>query len=772
VWWTKSKISLLLLLGLILGAIHPISTLAQTADVPDVEFQLVWDGIVRTPGWTELQVTLQNEAGDWDGELLLVDTNDLVTYHQALSLPAHSRKTYRTPLFVSEGWGLEMQLQDADGRLVYQQPLILNPKASSPVCGIADSQGLLSDVSNVCDTTFLVQDLTLLPETPMVWDSVDVFLINGLDTAELTEQQQTALLAWVANGGCLILSGGAALPQTLAGLPDALRIATPGAVQTFTGLDTAIAPEGQVVAPALALSSDATSTLAAPDGTYLTAQQTIGRGSVTIIAWDAIQAQSLTWLANSWKETAKSEAEDVALQSLSSENYFNTQWLLSVPSTSTPKLWHWLLFFPLYILLIGPLTWFLVRRLKRPVLTWGLLPTWIVLALILVALGLNGVFGRSFPLIHEIAAIQVPGNGLPAHVLQGTAIYAPRTRRLNWRTTGAPRPLYGGYVLNSSYSEGDPYPVDVIYQDDDYAIAVSKPFGIITWGAEGVYVPPALQSELSIIPSQEAPILTGVLQGETNLRNVRLLLGNAQYALRLTDTLTAGVSLNIVESLTQTYTSYDYGQSSDPCGATSIYPTYVSYVGKPSSTNMALYMERIRNTPCRITAVVDGVPFPAQDIAGVHVTESCLIYTVPCPTQTSGPVFATLRGNELPVSGGWVDDAGRVQMSAPATDITYILPEFLNIRTVQAVTLTVEQPEWWSSSDPFDPATQIAKLALWDWKQKDWIAQPLPTLEKPLVVTDVEAQRFFDALSGVQVRLESQDGNNSVKITVAVAGTW
>ncbi len=775
-WWTKyirQAISLCLFFSLGAVLAPPLSpAAAQTTNIPNVTFRLAWDGMVEAPGWTELQVTLQNEAGDWEGELLLVDTGNLVTYHQALSLPAHSRKYYRIPLYVSEGWGLEMQLQDAGGQRVYQQTLIFNPAPASPVCGIADSQGLLaSDVTNVCASTFLIQDLTWLPETPMAWDSLDILLINGLDTSELTAQQQSALIGWVANGGRLSLSGGAALPQTLAGLPDMLRIATPGAVQTFTGLDTVIAPESQVTAPALDLGPNATPILSPIAGAHLTAQQSFGEGSVTIIAWDVVQAHSLDGLSKLWKEHFKSE-EELALQTLSNENYFNTQWLFAVPGDKTPQLWRWLLFFPIYILLIGPLTWFLVRRLKRPVLAWSLLPAWIVLAILVVALGLNGAFGSSFPLVHEIAAIHVRGEGLPAHVLQGTAIYAPRTRQIHWHSHGVPRPLYGNYVLDSSYNEGDPYPVDVTYKDGIYEINVSRPFGVITWGAEGTYVPPMFQSALSIITSQEAPMITGTLQGEVALRNVTLLMGNGQYALHLTDILTAGMVLNITESLTRTYTSYYYGQSSDPCGTPNIYPYYPGYMGKPTSMSTKLYLESLYNAACRITAVVEGVPFPAQDIGGVHVAESCLIYTVPCPTQTPGVIHATLRGNVLPVSGGWANEDGSVQMSAPTTELTYILPEFLNIRTVQVITLTMEAPDWWSGPTPFDPAQEISQLALWDWQEEQWVAHPLPTAQAPLVLNEAAAQRFFEPHSGLQVRLETQTGDNSIKLTVQVTGTW
>lgn len=766
-WWIKSVKFLIvfLCLGLIFSAPAPLPAAAQTGDVPKVQVQLAWEGLVHEPEWTELQITLENETGDWEGELLLLDTENLITYHRSLSLPARSRKFYRIPLFIEGGWGLEVQLQDADGRRVYQAPLVFNVNPAAPVCGIGDSQGpLAADVSPICATTFLIADLTRLPETPMAWENLDALLINGLDTSELTAPQQTALLAWVANGGHLILSGGAALPQTLAGLPETLRIAAPGALQTFTELDTAIIPAGQVTAPGLNYGPGA-APLPAGDVAHLTAQQPIGQGHVMVIAWDVVQSGSLGWLAESWM-TVETLSEET-YRSISGQSYFNAQWLFAVPSANTPQLWHWLIFFPLYILLLGPLTWFLVRRLKRPVLTWALLPAWIVLALLLVALGLNGAFGSSFPLIHEIAAIRVPGNGLPARVLQGTAIYAPRTRRLTWRTTGAPRSLYGSYMLDS-YSEGDAYPIHVTHQDDAYALTVPKPFGILTWGAEGFYTPPALQSNLRINTAREAPVLTGVLQGEVALRNVTLLMGNGQYALRLTDVLTAGLALNVTQSLTQTYTSY---YTNDPCsisgGYYTRYPTYSPLLLSGSKIDL----EAIRSLPCRITAVADGVPFPAQDIAGSYVAESCLIYTVPCPIQMPGTLIAVMRGEALPNSGGWVNDEGIVQMLAePATEIAYTLPEFLNMRTAQTLTLMIEPA--WRDTTPFDPATEIAELAFWDWQQEEWITQPLPPAAEPLTLNGAAVQRFFDPLAGVRVQLKGQDDNNSIKITLTVAGTF
>ena len=109
--------------------------------------------------------------------------------------------------------------------------LPINALSSERVCAYVGprSSPLPARLAN-CGTLLQLQTLTELPETPMVWDSVDVLIINGISTSTLTAKTSEAMLAWVASGGHLVISGGLTLGLTTEHLPPLLAIADPGPV--------------------------------------------------------------------------------------------------------------------------------------------------------------------------------------------------------------------------------------------------------------------------------------------------------------------------------------------------------------------------------------------------------------------------------------------------------------------------------------------------------------------------------------------------------------
>ena len=61
-----------------------------------------------------------------------------------------------------------------------------------------------------------------LPERVEAWTSIDRIVWQDVDADRLTSGQLAALSGWVAGGGRLVIAGGTAGPEALAGFPDAL----------------------------------------------------------------------------------------------------------------------------------------------------------------------------------------------------------------------------------------------------------------------------------------------------------------------------------------------------------------------------------------------------------------------------------------------------------------------------------------------------------------------------------------------------------------------
>jgi hypothetical protein len=751
------------LLCLLIVAMDPLpaqATAPRPADPPlTMEVAVAWEGHTRIPGWTEATITLRNEGADWSGTLAYHDDDQELTYHIAVVLPAHSHKQYRLPLFAKGSYRNALTLVSDAGVEAQRTSLeIENVNTNQRLCAVVGAPAARALES--CDLKLWLEDAAALPETAMAWDTVDVVLLNGTPAAELTPLQQQALLAWVGAGGYLVAGGGGALPQVLESLPPKLQVATATDAQvltlTFEGDDAGAVSAGEVAVTTLAPRGNAKPVQHATSGAITAVSQAVGTGHVDIVGWDLTLPASSVWLAARWANAPTPALHSPITNQTLSSGTPHIEQMGQVAFDKLPPLWRWLLLFPIYLILMGPGTLILVRRLRRPILAWILLPLWIVIALVVLALGLNGTFSRAFPLVHEIAVINVPGAGLPARVVQGTAVYAPRLRHLHWQLAGAPRPMKGHYMLESGwYTEGDPFPVDVHYHnegDGDARVQISRPMGVITWGAEGLHESPPFQAHLHLeMGPGGTPVVAGSLWSEGPLRDVALVLGNGEYGLALTEVISAGARVAVSKSMTRTYRFYsNYRNLCTSWGSVGRAPMYPSMSSGKTQRTL---------TGCYITGHVEGVPFPAQDIGGTHIEESCIIYTVPCPERRgSGQVEIALESLRSKISNGWIDQTtGEVYVSSPNTTLVYHKPTYLSLTEINALEVSL-QPAKGSGSSQLD----LARLQIWEWNAERWESFPLIQSGTTVTLTQADALQFFDPQEGVRVRLYPSSTSGTV----------
>ncbi|MBN2004075.1 MAG: DUF4350 domain-containing protein [Anaerolineae bacterium] len=764
----------LLVLLILLIAIVTITPVSAQTPPPEMTLEMPWEEWLVIPGWIEIQVTLTNENSNWEGELRLLDANNEITYIQSLVLPAHSRKFYRIPVYAPRAFTLRTALYNTGGTAESVQDITLYGIGERRLCAVADTTGMIkAQMLKECGVTLLIQDLAKLPETPMAWDAISVVVLNGVSTADLTPEQQEALLAWVSTGGRLILSGGAALPQTLAGLPQSLQIAAPGNTQVFDGLNLSGQEFNGVSAGALSLSASATP-LFTSHGTCLAAQQILGQGEVNIISWDIVQTPSLEWLQTLWIADPV-PAVQVPMAQNTSTSYGAPPLaysLLQVPQKTLPGLRRWMMMLPIYILIVGPGTWFIVRRLRKPSLAWAIIPGWIVISLIVLSLMLNGQFSQMFPLTHQVAHIYVPGNDLPARVAQGAVMYAPRAQKLSWEMDGDSRWLLGNYTFdNSYYGDGEAYPFEVHYQENADRMEATRTLGVITWGTDGVTTVPHITADFQIkVEERRRPMLVGTLQSEMPLSEVSLFMGNGRYVVELTEDLAQGVILDVNQPMTQTeptYTNYNR-----VCRGSNYLNSYAMIPLYASTTPAGLYTERSNKKPCYVAGMTKDVPFPVLDPRGTHLVESCILYAVPCPVQAHGDMEVPLQAVTDQTEDGWIDDAGTVYISAGGTTVPFVIPAYLQLQNTHSLVIKIAPPSW--ENDPsFDPRTSVKSLLLWDWAKEDWVEQPVPEDSKGLTLTGEEAERFYSNEAGVKVRIRPQDtSGTNVSLSLSIKGNW
>ncbi len=750
---------------------------AQTPDnFPEMIATAAWEDHLRMPGWTEVRVALRNEVGDWEGSLLVIDGRREVTYRRSVHLPARSYKQYRIPLYVEDGLDYEVILQDAEQ--AKRSPLSLSrPNAKDRVCVVVDARDMADYDLAACEARIWIQDLALLPELPQAWDAVDLLLLNGMATSALTDQQREALVSWVGMGGHIIMGGGPTLSQALNGFPAKLRIAE---VRETHLIDAAVLSnrnggdaEGRVAVTSLALRDTASSLLSEGD-MIIAARERMGSGVVDVVGWDLIEPAGQVEIAKLWEgDQIPAVTLPFASSDISSVLQPQAQQLLQMPMSDFPRLWQWLLLFPIYLFLMGPGTLWIVRRLRRPILAWALLPLWIVTSLLLLSLVLSGVFSRTFPLFHERATIYVSAPDMPARVFQGAAVYAPRVRDLSWRVAGKPRPLFGGYRFDGWYNSGEPFPVEVNLESQiESEIVIPRSLGVVTWGAAGEISPLQLQADLRLEARDGAPWVVGEILSEVALKNVKLLFYNDEvmHHLPLTTTVEPETATRVSWPVTDTTTQ---GRAENMTFCES--PHYGGYYFPTPSMPYPPGAEEIRSSlSCYLVAETEGVPFPAEGLRGTQVSESCWVIRAPCPQQSAGSLRLPLIPDRSSVEGGWLQEEAVLSMGEPTAEVRYVVPSYLQINRADALTVTLSQPPWISpppgtSSSPME----VEGIALWDWEQETWSSYALPPAGRSLHLEGETAAAHFDPEQGVRVQLAAQsDKGVMVQIEVTVQGSW
>lgn len=763
---------------------------AQASDnFPEMTVTLAWEDHLRIPGWTEVRVALRNEVGDWEGALLMVDPRREVTYRRAVQLPARSYKQYRIPLYIEDGLDYEVVLQGVE-RSEKSKLSLTRPNSRGRVCVVASERDLAAYALEACEARIWIQDLAQLPETAQVWDTVDLLLLNGMATSVLTDQQRAALVSWVGMGGHIIVGGGASLPRALDGLPATLRIATTPEIHlmdaTILGKPGGNGAEGRIAVAALALRDTASSILTEGD-MIIAARERLGSGLIDFVGWDLAEAAGQAWTATLWEgdhapavylpfasTVASSGPSPGPSSGIAAILQPQPRQLLQVPASAVPRLGQWFLLFPLYLLLMGPGTLWIVRRVQRPILAWVLLPVWIGASLLLLSSALSGAFSRTFPLLHERATIYVSAPDLPARAFQGSALYAPRVGEMSWRAAGMPRPLFGGYRFDSWYGSGEPFPVEVrAVGQAESAIVVPRSLGIVTWGAEGEVSPPQIRADLRLDTRDNAPRVIGEIQSEIAFKKVKLLFYNDQlmHHLPLTTTVAPETTVRVSRPVTDIISQGRGGETAfceDLSYGGGYYMPPFMYSG-PGAQEIQTSLS------CYLAVKTDGVPFPAQDIKGAQVSESCWLIHVPCPQQSAGSLRISLAPDRSSVEGGWWQEENVLSLDAPITEARFVMPPYLQISRAASLTITFAPPPWRSppGGPSSSPMMEIESIAIWDWDQEAWASHPPPAAGSALHFEGRVAASYFDPQEGVRLQLQPHLGEHVVvQIEITLQGSW
>jgi hypothetical protein len=423
-----------------------------------MQAQPAFDGYFKYGEWLPIWVDLENNGQDLHGELRvrLSDGVGSAVYAAPADLPTGSRK--RVPLYIlpnNFSHELLVELVNGDQLLASDrfnvQP---QPNINYMVGLISPQRGALSVIDGIelpgQKRPIVLIDLSLsdLPDRPEGLRSLNTLVINALDTSSLTLEQRSALETWVRQGGRLVIGGGSQAAQVLSGLPESLQVFQPGGVEEvqaipglaeFAGVELARVPGPFAVSQGQYTAGRA---ISRQEEMTLIQELSLGRGFVDFVALDLSTSPFDAWpgAAGVWQTLLSPGASypewlpfDMSLRQTRAGSMPYA--LSNLPALDLPSIRGLSILLAVYILLVGPVNYLLLRWRHKLHLAWITIPA-ITLAFSAGAFALGYALRGTDLILNKISIVELRPDG-DASASSYMGLFSPAQRSYQIQVSGA-----------------------------------------------------------------------------------------------------------------------------------------------------------------------------------------------------------------------------------------------------------------------------------------------------------------------------------------------
>jgi hypothetical protein len=398
-------------LAILVGLLGTTFAYPAAAQSDNITFQVrpAYDGYVKNGEWLPIWAEIENKGKDIDGQISVQITGSSAksTYAAEISLPSGAHK--RVPLYIlPNNFSRELEVQfiahtqgtQERDKLLTQAKITVRPQANlTYMIGlVAPERGGLALLNGLSlpgqERPKVIVDMGLedIPERQEGLRSFNLLVFNDSDTSRLTPAQAEALSGWVRQGGQLVIGGGASAALTLAGLPaDLSPVILNGQAElqaeALSGLVEFANPQGGAIRTSGAfVYAKATPVaqariLAGSIPLPLVVESNYGSGKVDFVSLNLSSAPFNSWpdTIRFWNQLLAPLGEypdglppDISLNQMRGINMVGN--IANIPALDLPSI-QWLsLLLGLYIVLVGPVNYFILRKQRRMQLAWVTIP--------------------------------------------------------------------------------------------------------------------------------------------------------------------------------------------------------------------------------------------------------------------------------------------------------------------------------------------------------------------------------------------------------------
>ena len=345
--------------------------------------------------WVPITVALANDGAGASGEVIaeIPGASPPLRFSQRIELPTRSQKVVTLYAQIPPRVGTVSVHFDAGNETTIAPPVTLRElKSGQGLVGvIVDDAALGAEVTRAVvgsygSSTFEAITITPdeIPSNTFGLGSFSALIVGDASTGRWSAEQRTAVAEWVARGGQLVAAGGPNWRKTLEGLGELPPLRptdsrTVAGLTSLTGSSSGSGPTGQAIIATGDLLAGATR-LAEQDGVPLVATRNWGRGTVTSLAFDPGTSALSSWSGAGlfWQRLSLDTPLPTGLQepfdgsSGASNQVANV--LRDIPGLALPPTWLLGLILLLFIIVIGPVNYLVLRAVDRRELAWVTIP--------------------------------------------------------------------------------------------------------------------------------------------------------------------------------------------------------------------------------------------------------------------------------------------------------------------------------------------------------------------------------------------------------------
>jgi hypothetical protein len=497
-------------------------------------------GRIRMTGWVTVLVDLTNLGGEVEAELVVSQPggpgwgNQPPEYVVPLTLPAGAKKRVPIDLPAFNGSTISVQLRAGGAKIQEQNVQLLGMAQDALLVGLLSDDELgipaLTRLGGEREAASATQVARLtaatFPASGALLDQYDILALSRFDTGSMSPGQMQALESWVARGGTLLLGGGPEWKRSFAALPPALL---PVQVTGVRDVDLAglAAVAGKPVTGKAAVSvgqPQGGEVLASSGEVPLVVVDRVGSGKVIYLAADPSLEPMAGWagLPDMLDRLLTGRVHSEYIDGNNKDNMMMNA-LQQLPGLGLPSPWLLGGLLAGYLLLVGPLSYWVLKRKDRREWLWAVVP---ILSLGFVGAVYGVGFSRQINLISNLITVtEIYPGAQAASITSYVGVYAPSRSRLDvdLGTARLVKPL-----TSFSGLEGD-RPTRIIHGEK----TTVQMLGLNNYSMKGFSVEEDATVtggvELTEIAIDEAGNLTGKLANrlDRQLRDVRITAGGA-----------------------------------------------------------------------------------------------------------------------------------------------------------------------------------------------------------------------------------------------------